>query len=106
MLIEITFQKNPSLVLSLIAKSKINISGQYLDNEYELYRIVIKQKDQPAVTSILNSLRQSYEIAPVFTSPYDIGVPGQLSNFWNQGRDILRTYDLEDATMAVILRNS
>lgn len=105
MLVEITFQKNPSLVLRLLASRDVNLSGHYLDNEYELYRIIIKQEDQQTVTQILNTLRQTYEVAPVHRYQYTVGVSGQISNLWNQGRDILRTYNLEDNTSAVILRD-
>lgn len=105
MLIEITFQKDPSLVIGRIGSSKINIVGHYLDNEYEIYRVVIDQKDQQTASMILSNLRQTYEVAPVFVYEYLPTVPGQLASFWNQGRDILRTYDLENNRTAVIYSN-
>lgn len=106
MLVEITFQKDPSLVLRLLANANVNLVGHYLDHDTDTYRIVIDQKDQQVVSSILNSLRQVYEVTPAMRYEFKVGVPGQIALLWNQGRDIVRTYNLEDNTSAVIFKNA
>jgi hypothetical protein len=101
MSMEVVFEKEPAVVLQLLANAGINLQGHYLDNENNIFRIVVAQQDIPQTLGLIKLLGQNYTVSIPKNYTYVVGVPGQTAKLW-QTPGIVASYNLEDGRTAAI----
>ena len=105
MFVEVVFERDPVVVLQLLASRNINIEGSYLDTETDIYRIIVDGTHIQVVASLLSRLRQKYTVSPVIVLPLS-PTPGQLVKVWLSQSDIAATYQIENNRVAIRLRST
>lgn len=104
MLIEIIFERDPANVLQQLNTLNINLEGQYLDIENDIYRIVVKDIDVRSVKNVLDMMGQWYRMSIPKVYKFISGVPGQVAEVWKIP-EVVTTYLLEDDRIVAITNN-